>query len=524
VEESQALVQQDPMVLEGEVLLDNAELELLENDLHYFMVESWRSIEPGRPFHDNWHLEAVCDHLQAVSEGQIRNLVINIPPRHLKSMTVQVFWPAWTWAKRPHIKWLCVAYNRNLVIRDAAKCRRLMASPWYQKRWGNKFNFSEDQNAKYHYENDQGGVRLIGSFEGGVTGEGGDILVVDDPTQLDDSENQNALEHARDMWDGTFATRLNDPATASRVIIMQRLNENDLTGHVLKEGGWTHLYLPTEFEAKRRCVTYLSKWYDEDTGVLKSDAEPFFMDPRTEEGELLDPGRFDKRTVAVLRSKGDTHYAGQQQQNPSPAGGTIFKRSWFKHYENLPPGLETYQDACISLDCSFKDTKGSDYVVMSAWARKYTDIYLLGRVRKRLDFPNTIKEFETFCEIFPWIGAKYVEDKANGPAVISSLTSQIPGLIPVNPEGGKVVRAHAVTYLYQAGNVHHPSKDRASWIVEWEDELARFPKGSYDDQVDSATQALFHHFHLRPPQEFTLLDLLAVGKDEPMMSDEARVM
>lgn len=507
---------EDETLQEADQLLADGELELLEGSLFEFMEAAWPTIEPAKTFHANWHLEAIAEHLQAATAGQIQKLVINIPPRHLKSKTVQVFWPAWVWAKKPEVQWFCVAYNKNLVIRDATICRRLIRSPWYQRRWGNKFSFSEDQNVKFHYANDKGGVRLIGSFEGGVTGEGGDILVIDDPTQLEDANNQAALESAAEVYDGALSTRLNDPSTAIRVLIMQRLNENDLTGHVLKEGGWCHLYLPAMYEPNRRCFTYIDKDVDEFSGQPKLDAEPFFADPRKVEGELLDPGRYPPKEIASLQAKGEVHFAGQQQQRPVPAAGNIFKKAWFKHYINVPQGLDILADACQSWDCSFKDEKSSSYVVCTVWARKRTDIYLLYRLRRKMDLPATLKAVESVTSMFPWIGAKYIEEKANGPAVISSLKNKISGLIAVPNNGGAVPLAHSITYLYEAGNVWHPDPDHHRWVKEYEDEHTAFPNGAYTDQVVSGSQGLFWHFHKHPPTEVTLLDLLTVGKGESM--------
>jgi predicted phage terminase large subunit-like protein len=507
------------------VLVEQAELQLLEGDLYEFTKEAWPQLSPHVPFVDNWHLEAVCDHLQACTEGDIQNLIINIPPRHLKSQATQVYWPAWVWAKHPQVKFLCVAYNKNLVARDARKCRNILMSQWYQDRWGNKFQLSEDQNVKYHYENTAGGVRMIGSFEGGVTGEGGDYLVVDDPTQLEDAHNVNALKHAQEIWDGTLATRVNNPVTAVRVIIMQRLNDADLTGHIMaNEHGWVHLYLPAKFEPKRRTITYKTHDLEPGTNKPKIDAEPFFVDPRKYEGELLHPQRFPENEIAKLEAKGDLYFAGQQQQRPVVAAGKVFKRVWFKHYQSLPRDIDRLNDSCISIDCAFKDTKKSSHVVGTAWARKGADVYLLYRIRKRLDFLATLDLVETMSKMFPWIGPKYVEDKANGPAVISVLRSKISGLIAVSPEGSKESRAHAITYLYQSGNVWHPEPSRHAWVKEFEDHLAAFHAGALEtDDADSTSQALFHHFHVRPASDITLLDILRIGEGESMITDQLRV-
>jgi predicted phage terminase large subunit-like protein len=504
-------------------LLDEKETRLLEEDLYSFFEDGWKVLNPNREVKLGWHVEAVCDHLQAVSEGQIRNLVINIPPRHLKSSITSVYWPAWAWIKDPQIRWLFLSYGKDLVLRDSQQTRQLMQSEWYQERWGDKFGFTSDQNVKSFYLNDKGGGRLTASFEADPTGEGGDVIVVDDPLRIEDANNRGALDRVNAVWDGVLATRLNDPKTGSRVIIMQRLHENDLTGHVLKEGGWTHLYLPAKYETKRKCVTFFPKDVDGE-GRPTPEAQPFFWDPRTHEGELLHPDRFGPKEIAGLEKKGIQHFSSQQQQRPVPAGGSIFKEDWWQFYDKYPQDLDFLNDSCQSWDCSFKDTKDSSYVVGTVWARSGANIYLIYRYRKRMTFPETLRAIQATANMFPWAGPKYIEDKANGTAVIQTLFDKIPGIIPVTPVGGKEARAHAVSYLIEAGNVFLPNPVSHPWVTnEFIPEFTSFPRGDDDDQVDSATQALFHHFHLRPPYQLSLEEILEVGEKAPMMSDKPLV-
>lgn len=515
-----------PLDLEGAVDPEDFDAEItaleryegtvaLEQNLYSFIQHAWPVLEPHAPFTEAWHIEAICDHLMAVSRGEIKRLVINIPPRHLKSLTVSVFWPAWVWATKPGLKWLCTSYGYNLVIRDSVKTRRLIQSAWYQQNWGHRYRLSGDQNAKARFDNDQGGYRIVNSLDSGVTGEGGDIIVVDDPSQLGDATNPGALQSVADVWDGVLATRLNDPVTGAMVIIMQRLHENDLTGHVLREGGWTHLYLPTEYESKRKCVTFLPRDLDGE-GRPQPHAQPFFWDPRTEEGELLCPNRFPPHSVASLKMKGDFFFAAQQQQRPVPAGGGLFKESWWQFYHTLPADLDVYGDACQSWDCSFKDLATSSYVVGTVWARKGSLIYLLYRLRKRMNLPETLAAIRSVSNMFPWVGPKLIEDKANGTAAISMLQSEISGIIPITPEGGKESRAQAVTYLVEAGNVLLPDPANQPWVKELISEFTSFPRGEYSDQVDSATQA-WYWFHQRRPMGVPLGELFGAGSGIPMV-------
>ena len=502
------------------------ESEEIALDLRKFIPSSWPLVEPHKPYVPGWHVDAICDHLMACSEGHIRNLVINIPPRHMKSLMVSVFWPAWEWILRPHTKWLCVSYARNLVLRDAVKCRRVITSDWYKQRWGDRFHLQSDQNVKSYYENNQGGARLIGSIDGGVTGEGGDRLVVDDPLKLEDSENKPAIDNVNDYWDGVLASRLNDMMTGVRVIIMQRLHDADLTGHVLKEGGWTHLYLPTEYEGNRKCVTIFKRdVVDPKTGLTQT-IDRKFEDPRTVEGELLNPKRFGEGEVEVIKQRnGPWRYAGQQQQRPVPVGGGMFKRSWWGYYDVAhPPSKDEMQDdACMSWDCSFKDISTASYVVGTCWTRIQPFIYLLHRERDRMDFPETMRRVKKLRLQFPWIGPKLIEDKANGIAVISMLQREVPGIVarPV-PNGGVFALAAAVSYLVAAGNVLLPGRRNAQgnlepafpWVEEFIAECESYPRGENNDQVASMCHALYY-YHERPNNPLGLDGLLSEGELVP---------
>jgi hypothetical protein len=181
-------------------------------------------VEPATPFVGGYHVDAIAEHLQAISDGQLQNLIINIPPRHTKSTFVGVLWPAWEWTVNPHLQWLCASYREALAIRDGVKMRRLITSPWYQERWGGLYRLTGDQNEKRRFENDRAGYRVsIGVGTG--TGEGGHRLVLDDPISADQAESDAYREAANDWIDGTFSTRGNDPRTVARVIVMQRLHE-----------------------------------------------------------------------------------------------------------------------------------------------------------------------------------------------------------------------------------------------------------------------------------------------------------
>jgi predicted phage terminase large subunit-like protein len=468
-----------------------------------FVEQAWHVLEPTTPFVPGMHVDAICTHLQAVVEGQIQNLIINVPPSHAKSLLTAVLLPAWAWIDRPAIRWMFATYKAELTVRDAVKCRRLIESDWYRSRWGDRFHLREDQNEKTRYENDRTGHRVVVTVGSG-TGEHGDIVVVDDPTSVDQAESDVERTTANEWWNGTMATRLNDLRTGRRVVIQQRLHEDDLTGNLLEKGGYELLMLPEEFEPERAGVTSIG-----------------WRDPRTQPGELLWPEKNGPDEIAkIKRDLGSYRYAGQFQQRPSPAGGGIFKRRWWRFWKpkimNLGPvpvklddgsALEIrpvdlpdeFDESIQSWDMTFKDLKDSDYVAGGVWASKGANLFLLDQRRERLDFPATVAAVEEMTRKYPKATAKLVEDKANGPAVIATLRNRIGGLISVNPEGGKIARANAVSPLVESGNVFLPHPAIAPWVDSFIEECAAFPRGRNDDQVDQMTQALLKILP-RPPE------------------------
>jgi hypothetical protein len=302
-------------------LASEIDRELAERNLRDFVRLAWHVVEPSTSFMDGWHIDAITDHLQAITRGEIRNLLINVPPRHMKSLLVSVFWPCWEWLRCPQRRWLFSSYAASLSIRDSVKCRRLIESPWYQANWGDRFALTGDQNAKARFENDRTGYRLSTSVGGAATGEGGDRIICDDPHNVHEAESDAVRKATLDWWDVVMSTRLNNPKTAAKVIVMQRCHQLDLSGHLLEQGGWEHLCLPAEHEGT----------------VFESSIG--WTDPREQVGELLWPERFGIPEIADLkRSLGSYAAAGQLQQRPSPAEGGILKRHWWRYWEPVRSG------------------------------------------------------------------------------------------------------------------------------------------------------------------------------------------
>ena len=235
-----------------QLTLEDVQYNLAEKHLSHFLRIGWPYIDPA-DYITNWHIDAISEHLEAIANGELRRLILNIPPRHMKSLSTAVAFPAWTWAQKrrskltgPQVGFLSMSYAQSLSVRDNVKCRRLVESNWYQRGWGDRFKLTGDQNTKIRFENDRGGYRLASSVDGSGTGEGGDIIVIDDPVSAGDALSPTVREAANEWFDNTMSTRLNDPKTGAYVVVMQRLHQSDLVGHILERhpDEWTVLCLP----------------------------------------------------------------------------------------------------------------------------------------------------------------------------------------------------------------------------------------------------------------------------------------
>lgn len=447
--------------------------EIARRSLADFCQMAWHVLEPSTPIKWGWALDAMCEHLEAVHTGEIKRLLMNVPPGMMKSLLTGVFFPAWEWGPcaSASLRYLTTAHKEPLAVRDNMKCRRLIQSEWFQERW--PLQLTGDQNAKTKFENVATGFRESMSFKS-LTGSRGDRVIIDDPLSVDDAFSQPALEAAGKTFLEAVPSRVNNENSAI-IVIMQRLHEKDVSGIILERDlGYTHLMLPMRFEPARRCVTSIG-----------------FSDPRKNDGELLFPERFSELQVKELESTmGSYATAGQLQQRPVPDGGGLFKNEWFKYWS--PETLPAKFDAMVmSWDMAFKETAISDFVVGQIWGRKGGNFYLLDQVRDRLDFVKTKRAFVDLSEKWPNVLRKLVEDKANGPAIISSLKDDISGIVPVTPKESKEARAASVTPLFEAGNVYFPPPDLYPWVKkDLIPEFLSFPAGAHDDAVDSCTQAL----------------------------------
>lgn len=485
---------------------------------------AWPVVEPSTPYMHGWHVDAIAAHLEAVSAGDIRKLIVNIPPRTMKSTTVSVAWPTWEWLRPyekgarmgPQTRWLFASYAALLSTRDSLKCRRIIESAAYQRALSSLYDGEQpwqlagDANLKTKFENTVTGFRLATSVGAAATGEGGDRIVVDDPLNAMEAASDTVLNSTDEWWSGAMSSRLNDPERGAMVIVMQRLHERDTVGLELERSGdeWTHLCLPMEYEPAHP-YAWRAPRLDERVKprlpVELQDGDPRHGTDTT----LLIPNRMSQPAVDSLKRRlGSYRASGQLQQLPAPAEGGILKRAWWRYYVTqdwanvhgrpdnavIAPERSEMDYWLQSWDMAFKDEAASsgepDYVVGQTWATKGAFKYLIDQVRNHLDFPDTRRAVEAFAAKYPVAYLKLVEDKANGPAIIAELRGKLPGLLPVQVEGNKEARAHAVSWMIEAGDVYLPHPLMVSWVDAFVNECAAFPNAAHDDQVDAMTQAL----------------------------------
>ena len=387
-----------------------------------------------------------------------------MPPRHGKSEFISRYSTAWILGKFPDTRIILVSYEADFAATWGRKARDLLEEHG-PSLFGIRVSGKSSAANRWDIEGHEGGMITAG-VNGPITGKGADIGIIDDPVKNDqEAMSVTYQERTYEWYKSTFRTRLQRDGAI--ILIMTRWNENDLAGKLLaaqEEDG--------------------EKWEVVNLPAIAEEGDLLGRDP----GQPLCPDLF---TIEALRSiekaVGSFWWASLYQQRPSPAEGGILKRNWWQYYRQTP---DRFDEVIQSWDMAFKDTKTADFVVGQVWGRKGADKYLLDQVRDRMDFPATVQAVRSLSAKWPQARNKLVEDKANGPAVIATLKNEIPGLIAVNPEGGKVVRAQAASPDIEAGNVYLPDPSVAPWVHDFIEECAAFPNGANDDQVDAMTQAL----------------------------------
>ena len=454
-----------------QVLIEEARRELARRTMRDFVLyvdDNYRM---------NWHHRLLCDYLDKLACKEIRRLMVFMPPRHGKSELVSRKFPAYLLGRNPDTSIISCSYSADLASRMNRDVQRLIDSERYLELFpGTQLS---NQHTRRFYETrytrnnnmfevvDKKGTYRSSGVGGGITGMGGEYIIIDDPVKnREDADSATMREKVYDWYTSTLYTRLEKDGCI--LLTLTRWHEDDLAGKLLKaaqEGAdqWTILELPAVCE-------YPPKPYDV-----------------RQEGEALWKWKYDEEALEKMKvTVGSRDWAALYQQHPTPGEGGTFKREWWNYYKVLPDGL---YDFVQSWDCTFKDAQSSDYVVGQVWARKGSSRYLLDQVRGRMSFTETLRAIRSLSAKWPQAVRKLIEDKANGTAVIDVLRKEIPGLIPVEPEGGKIVRANAVTAVAEAGNIYLPDPSIAPWVHDFVEEHAVFPNGANDDQVDAQTQA-----------------------------------
>lgn len=473
--------------------------------LKKFVRYFWHVLEPETPLVDGWTLDAVCDHLEAITYGELRHVLINVPPGFMKSLLVDVFWPAWEWGpmKMPHLRYVAFSYASGLTERDNGKFRDLLMSHAYQELYGDVFRLRKI--GEVRVSNSKTGYKLATSVEGIGTGERGDRVIIDDPHNVKEGESEAVRTSTVTWFRESVQNRLNDMNKSAIVVIMQRVHEADVSGTILAEQmNYEHLMIPMEFDLGRRCTTSIG-----------------WEDPREEDGELAWPERFSEEVVGTLKaSLGPYAYAGQYQQAPSPRGGGIFKHEWWQLWDDDRNKFPSFEYVVASADTAYTEKESNDPTGFTVWGvfrekGGAPRIMLVHAWRKHLELHGPyiprepgeseaafVRRTQPHWGLVEWIAhtcRRYsvdrvlVEGKASGLSVAQELRrlhgTEGWGIEVKNPEGDKVSRAHAVQPVFSQKLVYAPAREWADMVI---DEMGSFPRGRYKDLTDSATQAIKH--------------------------------
>src|SRR5690349_22195267 len=444
---------------------------ILRSDLGFFAQRCFSELNPQAPFAPNWHLEIIAAKLTEVRQGKIRRLIINLPPRHLKSLMASIAFPAWYLGLDPSVQILCVSYAQDLADKLARDCRSIMMSPWYRRIFPTRL--AAHRQAVQEFITTRQGYRLATSTGGVLTGRGADIIAIDDPLKPEEALSKTLRQACNEWFVHTLYSRLNDKRTGAIVIIMQRLHEDDLVGHVLAQEPWEVLSFPAIAEA-------------DEVHQIETIWGPRCFTRRRD--EALHPDREPLETLEhIRRTIGEYNFAGQYQQSPAPLGGGLVKADWFKRYrENELP--ERFDRIVQSWDTANKATELSDFSVCTTWGVKGKDLFLLGVFRRRLEYPALNRAVRDQQGQFN-ANVVLIEDKASGTQLIQDLIADgCHGVTRYQPTGDKTMRMHAQTAVIENGFVHIP--ETAPWLAEYLHELAVFPNGKHDDQADSTAQFL----------------------------------
>jgi predicted phage terminase large subunit-like protein len=476
------------------------ERERCEGSLIDFTEYVWPVVEPAIPFIKGWAIEAIAEHLEAVSHGYITRLLMNVPPGFTKSLLTDVMWPAWEWGPRnmPWLRYVCASYSNHLTERDNMRCRNIVISDRYKRLWGSRFNISNEQFTKIKFANDKTGWKLATSVGGIGVGERGDRFIIDDPNNTMEMESEQVRDTTNMWFTEVVPDRLNNPSKSAIVVIQQRLHEDDVSGIALsREMGFTHLMVPMRHDTKRHCVSVIGL-------EPETDEETVWEDPRAEEDELAWPERFPDWVCDNLeRDKGPYAWAGQYQQSPAPRGGAILKDEYWQLSPDIYPPFEYI---LASLDTAYTEKEENDPSALTVWGvwrdeNSNPKITLIHAWEERLQFNELIEAVTETC-IRPSPGGRpnfpvdklLIESKGSGISIAHELHRMWRGsgrlgidLVDPKKYGDKVARVTSIQHLFADGMIYAPDKAWATKVIR---QCSVFPKGSHDDLVDSTSQAI----------------------------------
>jgi predicted phage terminase large subunit-like protein len=501
----------------------DAERELCRRSLREFVRLAWHVVEPGTKFVPGFHIDTICDHLEAVYRGEIRRLIINIPPRFSKSTIVSLLWPVWCWLQQPSLKFLFASYAEDLALRDATRARRLIYSGWFQERWGDEFLFVEDMNTKGRYATTKGGVRFSTGMDAQLTGEGGDIIALDDPHNVSEALSKVERETVKILWTEAFSSRFNNANTGRAVIVQQRVHEDDLTAFLMQRGGWELLCLPNEWSELTHCKTSLF----EDPRKPGVDSPLLARYPWIEQGEgaLLCPDRMNREQAEQQRREmGSVGYNGQYNQRPINRGGEFFKTGKMGTWEfrgdyiayRLPGApIESerifHRSLCtffVTADTASTANTHADATAICAWCvTPQSDLLWMDMFHGRVEIPQVKTEIKAMCQRWS-TQLVVIEYAASGIGLVQDLrtdpTLLVRGIHPVTDAelkagvkvkiSDKVSRATMGQIRMEGGQVFIPA-GMPAWLDKAIAELGSFTPEmthAHDDIVDAFCYAVMH--------------------------------
>lgn len=449
---------------------DDITNECLREDFTYFIKKTFQTVNVGTKFIDNWHIDLIGEYLKEVHKGNIKRLIVNMPPRNLKSISISVAFPAWILGHNPAARIIVASYSDTLSIKHSTDCRRVVTSKWFQQVFPD-FKIHPTQNEKHKFATTQNGYRFATSIGGALTGEGGDYLIIDDPHNPSQVMSKKYRKNVLDWFSNTFSSRLNNKKKGVMIVVMQRLHPEDLTGHLLEKTGksWTHLSLPAIAE-KNKIISIGN------------------FTKNRKRGELLNPNREGQKEIETVKKEmGSYVFSAQYQQNPVLQTASMLKPHWIRRF-NPDKMTKKYEKIVLSFDTAIKAGVQNDPTVCTVWGELRKNYYMLYVFREWLEYPDLKKQSLRLIE--EWNpNSVLIEDKSSGQSLVQDLKRETKyPIIPVKVSKDKVTRFAAVSAMIEAGRVFLP--DEAPWLADFENELYAFPHGKHDDQVDSLTQFL----------------------------------